>query len=227
MSATCPKGHASSTDDYCDTCGAAITAAPSPAPTAAAPSLECSNCGSPHEADELFCEVCGLDFSTGKLPDAPPPPAAASTTEPPPGAAGRTAAWILTATADRSFFDTNQAETPTAQLVYPADRAPVDVPLRADEVLIGRRSDTGGVFPEVDLTGVADDPGVSRRHATLRRAGDGWELIDQGSTNGTRVNGAKDAIAPGTPVPLRDGDRIHLGAWTCLTLRRNPDVAPS
>lgn len=222
MTATCPNGHPSSTDDYCDTCGAAISAAPTPAPTAASPSLECANCGTEHAPDELFCEVCGLDFSTGKLPDPPPPPAPAGPAGGPADRGADTAgpaAWTLTIAPDRAFFDTNQAETPTAQLVYPSDRQPLDVALHADEVLIGRRSDSGGVYPEVDLTGVADDPGVSRRHATLRRAGDAWELVDNGSTNGTRINDGRDPVAPGRPFALGDGDRVHIGAWTCLTLR--------
>jgi hypothetical protein len=30
------------------------------------------------------------------------------------------------------------------------------------------------------------------------------------------VNGQE--IASGVPVPLHDGDRIHLGAWTLITV---------
>lgn len=222
MSASCPNGHRSATDDYCDTCGAAIDAPASPASTSASPSLECDNCGRAHDADELFCEVCGLDFTTGKLPDAPAPPAPA--TKPadaaPAPAAGTATGWVLVVEADRAFFDSNQAESPTAQLTYPEGRTPTDVALRADEVLIGRRSEGAGVYPEVDLTGPLDDPGVSRRHAVLRRAGDDWELVDQGSTNGTRVNAAAVPVTAGQAVTVGDGDRVHVGAWTCLTLRR-------
>ena len=222
MSATCPSGHRSATDDYCDTCGVAIDAPPSPAATAASPSLECPNCGRLHEADELFCEVCGLDFATGKLPEAPATPAPARSA--PPRAAAvdapeEASGWTLTISADRAFFDTNQAETPTEQLTFPVDRPPIDIELPSSEVLVGRRSDRSGLFPEIDLTGVADDPGASRRHAVLRPASDGWELVDQGSTNGTRVDGGAP-VAAGVAIPLADGSRIHVGAWTVLTLRR-------
>jgi len=46
----------------------------------------------------------------------------------------------------------------------------------------------------------------------------GWSVVDLDSANGTYLNGGTDPIAPNTPVPLHDGDRIHLGAWTTLTI---------
>lgn len=63
---------------------------------------------------------------------------------------------------------------------------------------IGRSADCGLVV---------DDDSVSRRHAELRRVGDGWELRDLRSTNGTRVNGWRVAHA----VPIRAGDELWLG----------------
>jgi pSer/pThr/pTyr-binding forkhead associated (FHA) protein len=42
---------------------------------------------------------------------------------------------------------------------------------------------------------------------------------DLGSTNGTTINDGADPIDADAPVPLGDGDRIHLGAWTTITLR--------
>jgi pSer/pThr/pTyr-binding forkhead associated (FHA) protein len=102
------------------------------------------------------------------------------------------------------------------------------VPLTGDEVLIGRRSETDGILPQIDLGSPVPDPGVSRRHAVLRRQPDGgWAVIDQGSTNGTLVNDAATPVRPGQPAPLRDGDHVHVGAWTRITLRRGSDVAPA
>ena len=46
-----------------------------------------------------------------------------------------------------------------------------------------------GRLPECDIT--LDDPNVSRRHAEIRPRGDGFVLVDLGSTNGTRVNGVR------------------------------------
>jgi serine/threonine protein kinase len=55
------------------------------------------------------------------------------------------------------------------------------------------------------------DPGVSRLHAKLIPAPDGgWTVADLGTENGITVNG-KD-VPSGDSVPLRPGDRIHLGA---------------
>ena len=42
--------------------------------------------------------------------------------------------------------------------------------------------------------------------------------MDLGSPNGIQVNG-KD-VPSGARVPLRPGDRIHLGAWTLITITR-------
>ena len=64
-------------------------------------------------------------------------------------------------------------------------------------VTIGRLSTNDVVLP---------DSNVSRRHAELRRAAEGWTIVDLGSTNGTTVNGktAKEHR-------LQNGDRIGFG----------------
>ncbi len=218
---TCPAGHQSGTDDYCDVCGLAIAAATTTPAASATPSLACANCGTAHEPADVFCEVCGLDFTTGQLPAAPPPPSPASpsasaATATPQASSG--APWIVTIEVDKAFFDTNATETPDSAIALPADRGPRDISVQGDEALVGRRSNSG-VYPEIDLTGATDDPGVSRRHARLRRTASAFEVVDEGSTNGTRVNGAADAIPPSQPVPLADGGYVHVGAWTRLTVR--------
>jgi hypothetical protein len=55
------------------------------------------------------------------------------------------------------------------------------VSIGEDPVSIGR-------LPECDV--VLSDPNVSRRHAEVRRRGNDFVLVDLGSTNGTKVNGA-------------------------------------
>jgi hypothetical protein len=104
-------------------------------------------------------------------------------------------------------------------LCQPGDPQPSDLrervfPLDFPENLIGRRSDSQGVHPEI----VIADPGVSKRHARICRKPDGTlELLDLGSTNGTRLNGA--SVDANVPYPVRDGDEIVLGAFTRLKIR--------
>jgi len=50
------------------------------------------------------------------------------------------------------------------------------------------------------------DTSVSRRHAEVRPEGDGWNVRDLGSTNGTKVNGAVI-----TDRKLKDGDTVSVG----------------
>jgi hypothetical protein len=58
-----------------------------------------------------------------------------------------------------------------------------------------------------DCDCVVADPSVSRRHAQLRRRGDGWALRDLGSRNGTRLNGMRVT----GEIEVRAGDQISLG----------------
>ncbi len=69
---------------------------------------------------------------------------------------------------------------------------------------IGEEPVTIGRLPECDV--VLGDPNVSRRHAEIRRQGTGFVVVDLGSTNGTRVNGAGVKERR-----LVDGDEITVG----------------
>jgi diguanylate cyclase (GGDEF)-like protein len=55
------------------------------------------------------------------------------------------------------------------------------------------------------------DEGVSRRHAIIRTSGADMIVEDQGSRNGTFVNGAKINVHK-----LSDGDKIQVGSTTIL-----------
>ncbi len=69
---------------------------------------------------------------------------------------------------------------------------------------IGEDPVTIGRLPECDV--VLSDPNVSRRHAEVRRRGNDFVVVDLGSTNGTRVNGAGVRERR-----VNDGDDIGLG----------------
>jgi CRP-like cAMP-binding protein len=83
-------------------------------------------------------------------------------------------------------------------------------PLSAPETLIGRFDPVTELMPDVDLTQVDLKRSVSRRHARLVRATDGFTLTEEvGALNGTFVNGNK--LVTGRPHPLQDGDKVAFG----------------
>ena len=264
--ATCPSGHQSADDDFCDVCGFAIGPEAVPATIAATAPAQCPQCGIPRAGQ--FCESCGYDFTvfsdggaeprpatrvefaTAPPPPARPAPAPPISAAPPPASAVPApatlapatpapaapatvdrglavprpgppdgAGWAAVVTADRAYYDSVQATgAPGAGGIgFPVYCPQRRFRLAGAEVRIGRRSAHSGIDPEIDLTGPPADPGVSRLHAVLLRAADGsWSVVDPGSANGTLVNGVE--IAHDQLVPLRDGDRIHLGAWTELRI---------
>jgi predicted component of type VI protein secretion system len=218
----------------------AAAATSTPAPSAAAgPTKACPACGAPNAEGDKFCEVCGYDMALGApgaaspapapveapapAEAASPAPAAAPSSSPfstPAVASGRAFAapsWQAIVVADRDYYDRMQAEEIPFPAVYP-DRIFSLTTLRA---VIGRRSASRGINPEIDLSGAPEDPGVSHMHAVLVGSPEGgWTLIDPGSANGTFLNDSTDPIDTNRAVPVSDGDRIHMGAWTTLTLRK-------
>jgi len=86
---------------------------------------------------------------------------------------------------------------------------PVIIPL-AKDLLLGRGSGTDQEPADLlDLAAFgAIENGVSRKHALLHRLGPDIVAIDQGSTNGTWLNGVR--LNPAQPVTLRSGDRLLL-----------------
>ncbi len=221
MSAECPNGHLSQTSDYCDQCGAAIQAATAvPAPPASAepdelevppdtrpsvPAEPCPNCRTPRVGSDKFCEGCGYDFATG-TPAAPPAA---------PAVQRETAEWEAVVEADRDYFERVGA----LELAFPEHCPARLFVLQEPRIGIGRHSATRGTRPEIDLSGAPEDPAISHLHAMLLRQEDGsYVVMDMGSSNGTTVNEGAP-IPPNAPVALSDGDRVHLGAWTRMTIR--------
>jgi serine/threonine protein kinase len=164
--------------------------------------------------------------SPSALPSSPPPSPSIARVPPPPSASPSPSAevgtWTAVVAADRAYYESVQAvsDQDAASIVFPAFVPERRFPLSGTEVRIGRRSVSRHIEPEIDLTGPPTDTGVSRLHAVLIAGPDrNWSVVDAGSDNGIVVNG-KD-IPPGEAVPLRDGDRVHLGAWTVITITRS------
>ncbi len=66
-----------------------------------------------------------------------------------------------------------------------------------DKALVGR---------EASCDVVVADKSVSRRHACLERRGEGWAVVDQGSANGTFLDGK-----PVSDASLRQGQELRFG----------------
>lgn len=214
----CPQGHDSADDEFCDVCGLAFEVSAPPAVAVAEPeptpvARPCPSCGA--QLDGRFCENCGADSLAAPVPVESP-----AVIEPGPApAVGR---WSVVVSADERYFRAVKAEGGP-------DADPIEFPpfcperrfqLEGEQVTVGRRSQSRGILPGIDLTGPPEDVGVSRLHALLVPAEEGWSVVDMNSANGTYLNYERDALKPNTPCPLAHGDRIHVGAWTTLTLQQ-------
>ena len=111
---------------------------------------------------------------------------------------------------DEEDFLTIQEPPPTAHLALLVEgRISHSFPLRG-EVKLGR---------EKDNTIVVADQKVSRHHALLTSIDDTYIIHDQGSANGTYVNG----VQIGQPTRLHHNDKIGLGDNVFLFTTSRPD----
>lgn len=87
-----------------------------------------------------------------------------------------------------------------------------------DELILGRNTKESNE-PMLDLTELGGfQMGISRRHAKIRRAGNGYEIIDLASTNGTRLN--NERLVPDKPYPLANGAQVQLGRMRMYLFHR-------
>jgi hypothetical protein len=187
--ATCPAGHDSAADDYCDTCGAPML--PSPAPVAGATPTTCPGCG--EAVDGRFCESCGYDIVQGR-------PAAPATV-------------TLTLGADRSHWERMVG---AGEPAFPTVAPTQTLELSGDHATLGRVRTGAPVDVDLALSGPTADPAVSHRQCEFERDGTTWLVRDSQSSNGTWINDADEPLSAGETHRLADGDRILIGAWTCL-----------
>jgi hypothetical protein len=162
----------------------------------------CPLCHAARTPGDRYCEVDGYDFER-------------------PGES--VVVWCAVVRADRARFELLAPD----DLVFPDGAATLTCQLDAESVSVGRQSPSRGIVPDIDLGGPYEDPGVSRRHLRFDRLPDGaYAVVDCGSANGTTINDEATPIRADTPVPLAEGDRVHLGAWTTITIVRQTTGAP-
>jgi hypothetical protein len=151
----------------------------------------CPACGTLNVQAARFCQACG-----SRLVDAP-------------GVA--CARCGVTALPGDRYCDACGATLPRWAVLITEDSGwRIAVPDRAENT-IGREDVLSGAKPDVDLAPYgADAYGVSRQHARLRRAENGYTLEDLNSVNLTYVN--DERLEPGRKIALADGDHILLGS---------------
>jgi len=120
--------------------------------------------------------------------------------------------------ADREFYERVLARGGPDTVEFPRFYPERRIVLQGSTTLIGRHNRDQGVEPEIDLGIHPVDRGVSTQHAVLRVRDSGLTVTDLGSTNGTSINRSEDLLPEGHETPLADGDRIHIGAWTTITI---------
>ena len=125
--------------------------------------------------------------------------------------------WVAELWIDPQWYAEQSSPDP-----LPSAGPPTVVPLRNTSLLVGRESKSRDIHPDVDC---GADNGVSRRHAQLTTDGTRWWVEDLGSANGTFVAGAVDPL-PKTPIDpsqkreVGPDDRIYVGSWTRLVIRK-------
>ena len=184
----------------------AAQASPDAAPDAAADGQAAPE-GATEAAPEGAVAPDGAATANGAAaPDAGSAPAAVTAPE-----------WVAELWVDPDWYRDQGADDPC-----PSPGPPVVLPLRERSLLIGRQSVSRNIHPQIDCL---SDFGVSRRHAQLTTDGQRWWVEDLRSANGTFVGPAggplpSSSIAPGLRHELAEDERLYLGAWTRIVIRR-------
>lgn len=205
---TCAEGHATEAADYCEVCGSPVTT-----PTArqgsslAASAKTCPSCGA--RISGRFCEACGRDSALPESAATPQPQLASVSVE-----------WTATVTADHDHYKRVIARGGPDTVEFP-EFFPKRRIMLSGNTLVGRANRKQGVEPGIDLGIHPVDRGVSTQHAVLRIQDSGLTITDLGSTNGTSLNDSDELLGNGEETALADGDRIHVGAWTTITVTKS------
>ena len=148
----------------------------------------CANCGHRNTPDARFCSSCGAALDAE------------------PGSGEETTITFAPVDATGEILDDDLAmavgdltETTAMVVVKRGPNAGSKFVLEGDVTRAGRH-------PDSDI--FLDDITVSRRHAEIHRAADGYLVRDAGSLNGTYLNRERIEEAP-----LANGDELQIGKF--------------
>ena len=202
---------------FCEACGYDFTTGAMPRVAGEAPPAQAAEGDAGDLGDLGGLADAGDAGDAGGLVDAEDPASVQKT----PAEKAESFDWLAEVWIDPDWYRTQEVDDPC-----PSPGLPIIIPLRSRSVLMGRVSQSRNTHPEIDLS---SDPGVSRRHAQLTTDGTRWFVEDLGSSNGTFVGAAAgplpdDPIAVGPKTELDDDDRLYVGAWSRVVVRRaTPD----
>lgn len=103
----------------------------------------------------------------------------------------------------------------TTLVIQPGEGGERRLPMLRGVLTLGREADCDLILAESQ---------ASRHHAELRRAGDRWQIVDLGSTNGTFVGGVR--LAPNVARPLRPGEIVTIGSTRLHLVDELPRLVP-
>jgi pSer/pThr/pTyr-binding forkhead associated (FHA) protein len=168
----------------------------------------CHVCKNKNDREALICVHCGASLDTFF-----PESATTRTTDVPVTITGKSAAWLY-----------DETVVPTGSIAIYVEGASKPVfSCSDDEFVIGRKVDDSSEAL-LDLSGLGGyHLGLSRRHAKIRRKGNGYEITDLSSSNGTWLN--DERLTPNRPYPLANGSQLRLARMRLFIVFR-PTLEP-
>lgn len=153
----------------------------------------CPICKNKNDRDAIICVHCGASLET-YFPES---------------ATTRTTDVQTTLTEKMGDLLIDDAMVRAGEIVIYVEGTPKPVfSCSNDEFIIGRKvsEDSEGLL---DLSAMGGyHLGLSRKHVKIRRTGNGYEITDLGSSNGTWLN--DERLVPNFPYPLANGSQLRL-----------------